>query len=96
MNKGKCPQTSGVIFRDSTVKGRRKIMEQRKFLTGRMWNSRIKSRNVTSKEKWLGYLLDPAGALLINAILGGSFLNQFWTDVLKIGGLWDGAFLVAR
>ena len=32
--------------------------------------------------------------MLINAILGGSFLNQYWTDVLKIGGLWGGAFLV--
>lgn len=69
-------------------------MEQGKLLNGRMWDSRIKSRNVTAKEKWLGYLLGPAGALLINAILGGSFLNQFWTDVLKIGGLWGGAFLV--
>lgn len=59
-----------------------------------MWDSRIRSRNVTGKEKWFGYLLGPCGALLINSILGGSFLNQYWTDVLKIGGLWGGAFLV--
>ena len=69
-------------------------MSQTKFLSGRMWDSRIRSRNVTGKEKWFGYLLGPCGALLINSILGGSFLNQYWTDVLKIGGLWGGAFLV--
>ena len=63
-------------------------------MTGRIFNSRIRSRNVEGKEKWIGYLLGPCGALLINAILGGTFLNQFWTDVLKIGGLWGGAFLV--
>ena len=65
-----------------------------KMLSGRIFNSRIRSRNVEGKEKWIGYLLGPCGALLINAILGGSFLNQYWTDVLKIGGLWGGAFLV--
>lgn len=59
-----------------------------------MWDSRIRSHNVTGKEKWIGYLLGPCGALLINSILGGSFLNQYWTEVLKIGGLWGGAFLV--
>ena len=69
-------------------------MSQTKLLSGRMWDSRIRSRNVTGKEKWFGYLLGPCGALLINSILGGSFLNQYWTDVLKIGGLWGGAFLV--
>ena len=69
-------------------------MSQTKFLSGRMWDSRIRSRNVTGKEKWFGYLLGPCGALLINSILGGSFLNQYWTDVLKIGGLWGGAFFV--
>ena len=69
-------------------------MSHTKFLTGRAWNSRIRSQNVTGKEKWIGYLLGPCGALLINSILGGTFLNQYWTDVLKIGGLWGGAFLV--
>lgn len=65
-----------------------------KMLDGRIFNSRIRSRNVTRKEKWLGYLLGPCGALLLNGILGGTFLNQFWTDVLKLGGVWGGAFLV--
>ena len=65
-----------------------------KMLSGRIFNSKIRSQNVSGKEKWIGYLLGPCGALLINAILGGTFLNQYWTDVLKIGGLWGGSFLV--
>ena len=63
-------------------------------LSSRFFNSKIRSQNVSGKEKWIGYLLGPCGALLINAILGGTFLNQYWTDVLKIGGLWGGSFLV--
>ena len=38
-------------------------------------------------------MLGPSGALLINAILGGSFLNIYYTDVIGIGGLWKGMFL---
>ena len=65
-----------------------------RMLNGRIFDSRVRSQNVTGKEKWLGYLFGPCGALLINAIVGGTFLNQYWTDVLQIGGLWGGAFLV--
>ncbi|MBR6395432.1 MAG: MFS transporter, partial [Lachnospiraceae bacterium] len=56
-------------------------------------NSRVNTEQVSAKEKWLGYLLGPSGALLINAILGGSFLNIYYTDVIGIGGLWKGMFL---
>ena len=56
-------------------------------------SSRVKTENISAKEKWLGYLIGPAGALLINAILGGSFLNIYYTDVIGIGGLWNGMFL---
>ena len=31
--------------------------------------SRIQSEQVSKREKWLGYLLGPAGALLLNAVL---------------------------
>lgn len=54
--------------------------------------SRICSENVTNKEKWLGYLIGPAGALLLNAVLA-SYLNVYYTDVLKLTGVWGGAFL---
>ncbi len=54
--------------------------------------SLITSSEVTKKEKWLGYLLGPAGALLLNAVLG-TYLNVYYTDVLKLKGLWGGMFL---
>lgn len=40
-----------------------------KILGGRVFNSRVHSKNVTGKGKWLGYLLGPCGALLLNAVL---------------------------
>ena len=54
--------------------------------------SLVKSPEVTKKEKWLGYLLGPAGALLINAVLA-TYLNVYYTDVLNLTPLWGGVFL---
>ena len=55
-------------------------------------NSCVKSPDVQRSEKWLGYLLGPAGALLLNAVLG-TYLNVYYTDVLKLTSVWGGAFL---
>lgn len=55
--------------------------------------SRIQSADVTNSEKWLGYLAGPAGALLFNAVLS-TYLNVFYTDVLKLTGVWGGLFLM--
>ena len=63
------------------------------WLDSKFFDSRIKSPNVTATEKWIGFLLGPTGALLVNAILGGGFLNIFYTDVIGIGNLWKGMFL---
>ena len=54
--------------------------------------SLIKTQEVTNKEKWLGYLVGPAGALLLNAVLG-VYLMPFYIDVLKLLPLWGGLFL---
>ena len=54
--------------------------------------SLVKSPDVTKKEKWLGYLLGPAGALLLNAVLA-TYLNVYYTDVLNLTPLWGGVFL---
>ena len=64
-----------------------------KMLSGRFWNSKVRSQNVTNKEKWLGYMAGPCGALLFNAVLA-TYLNQYYTDVLHLGGEWGGMFLV--
>lgn len=59
----------------------------------RLPSTRITSSDVTRREKWLGYLLGPAGALLLNAVLA-TYLNVYYTDVLKLTTVWGGAFLV--
>ena len=59
-----------------------------------IFNSRIQSQNTTAKEKWLGYLAGPAGALLVNALLAQGFLNVFYTDELGMSSVFGGMFLV--
>ncbi|OQA77658.1 MAG: putative symporter YjmB [Tenericutes bacterium ADurb.Bin239] len=60
---------------------------KKRLIDAPIFDSKIKSGNVTAKEKWFGYLLGPAGAMLLNAILA-TYLNIYYTDVLKLGGLF--------
>lgn len=69
-------------------------MMREKQLGPRLPRTKIRSDAVTAGEKWLGYLLGPAGALLLNAVLA-TYLNVYYTDVLKLTTVWGGAFLVA-
>lgn len=62
-------------------------------LSAGIFQSKIRSENVSAKEKWLGYLLGPCGALLFNAVMA-TYLNIYYTDVLGLGSLWGGLFLV--
>ncbi len=64
-----------------------------KWLSSPRMDSRIKSANVTNKERWLGYFLGPGGVILLNGILA-TYLNVFYTDVIKVGWIWGGAFLL--
>lgn len=68
-------------------------MPDTRLLSKRFFNSRIRSKNVTNSEKWLGYLLGPCGALLLNAVLA-TYLNVYYTDVLNLTGMWGGLFLM--
>ncbi len=63
-----------------------------KLLDSRLLNSRVNSKNVSGKEKWLGYLVGPIGALLLNAVLA-SYLLPYYTDVLNLQVLWGGVFI---
>lgn len=63
------------------------------FLDRKFFQSRVHTVKVGCKEKWLGYLLGPSGALLLNAVLA-TYLNVYYTDVLKLTHIWGGAFLV--
>ena len=67
-------------------------MAKAKFFEKRALDSRLTSPDVTAKEKWLGYLLGPSGALLLNAVLA-TYLNVYYTDVLNLTTVWGGAFL---
>lgn len=64
-----------------------------KLLNRKVFHSRIIGEDTSAKERWLGYLLGPAGALLLNAVLA-TYLNVYYTDVLGLTGLWGGAFLI--
>ena len=63
------------------------------LLDRKAFQSRVHTEAVSRREKWLGYLLGPAGALLLNAVLA-TYLNVYYTDVLKLTHVWGGAFLV--
>ena len=63
-----------------------------KLLEKRIFNSKVKSDNVKASEKWFGYLIGPAGALLLNAVLA-TYLNVYYTDVLNLTHIWGGVFL---
>ena len=67
-------------------------MAKQKLLNSRVFNTRVRSQNVSGGEKWLGYLIGPAGALLLNAVLG-TYLNVYYTDVLRLTTVWGGVFL---
>ena len=68
-------------------------MTRLKLVERGIFQSRVHSEEVQPAEKWLGYLLGPAGALLLNAVLA-TYLNVYYTDVLKLTHVWGGAFLV--
>ena len=70
-----------------------KTMERNKRWSCKALQSCIRTKDVSRAEKWLGYLLGPAGALLLNAVLA-TYLNVYYTDVLKLTTVWGGAFLV--
>lgn len=63
-----------------------------KILGTPVFDSRLKSANVQNSERWIGYFLGPAGIILLNGILA-TYLNVYYTDVLKISGVWGGLFL---
>ena len=58
-------------------------MKSAGVMSGKLFTSRVHSQNVGGKEKWLGYLIGPCGALLLNAVLA-TYLNVYYTDVLKL------------
>ena len=68
------------------------MKKQGRLINHRVFDSRITEEHVTNKERILGYFVGPTGALLLNGILA-TYLNVYYTDVLKLTGILGGAFL---
>ena len=68
------------------------VTKVNKIFDSHFWASRISSEDTTKKEKYLGYLIGPTGALLLNGVLA-SYLNVFYTDVLNLTVVGAGLFL---
>lgn len=64
-----------------------------KFLDKKPFGTRVKSQNVKNSERWLGYFLGPALVACMSAICSQSYLNVFYTDVLKLSPIAGGLFL---
>lgn len=60
------------------------------MFASKIFNSRITSANTQKSEMWLGYFFGPCFVYMAYYCIAGSYLTQFYTDVLGIGG----AFLV--
>ena len=56
-------------------------------------DSRVKREKVGNAERWIGYFAAPSGALILNCIIA-SYLNIFYTDVVRAGMYWNGTFLL--
>lgn len=66
---------------------------QFKAMDKSVFNSKIKSNEVKNTERWVGYFLGPALVATVNAAVGGSYLNSFYTDVLHLNAVGAGLFL---
>ncbi|MEE0955555.1 MAG: MFS transporter [Eubacterium sp.] len=64
-----------------------------RLLGSKVFDTRIKSANVQTSERLLGFLLGPAFVMSMFYISGQSYLNMFYTDVLKLTPVWGGLFL---
>ncbi len=67
---------------------------QLKNLSHPIFDSKVKTEEVRGSERWLGYFLGPALVATLYAGVGGTYLNSFYTDVLGLGSLAGGLFLM--
>ncbi len=59
-----------------------------KWFSSRMLDSRIQSANTQNSERWLGYFLGPCLLYMTYYGIAGTYLTQFYTDVLHISGIF--------
>lgn len=63
------------------------------MFSSKIFDSRITSANIQMSERILGYLLAPAFVMSMFYISGQSYLNMYYTDVLKLTPVAGGMFL---
>nr|AFN84579.1 Na+/melibiose symporter and related transporters [uncultured bacterium scaffold00056] len=64
-----------------------------RLLNSPKMDSRVKSANMQKSEKWLGYFAAPAIIMCMFYMCGQTYLNVFYTDVLKMSTIGGGLFL---
>ncbi len=69
-------------------------MTKRSIFDSPALDSKIKSANTTAAERWIGYFLSPAIMFIAYITMSQTYLNQFYIDVLKLGTVAGGAFMV--
>lgn len=70
------------------------VFEKSKLFNSPKMDSRIKSANVQNSERWLGYFASPMLIYMSYYMMSGAYLNLFHVDVLRLGGVAGGMFLV--
>lgn len=60
--------------------------EKKGMFSSKIFDSRIQSSNTTGLEKGLGYFAGPAMVFMAYYCIAGSYLTQFYTDVLGLTG----------
>ena len=59
-----------------------------KFFNSPKMDSRIKSANTQKSEMWLGYFAGPCFVYMVYYAVAGTYLTQFYTDVLGLSGVF--------
>lgn len=59
-----------------------------KIFSNKVLNSRITSANTQKSEMWLGYFVGPCFVYMVYYSIAGSYLTQFYTDVLGLSGVF--------
>lgn len=62
--------------------------EKKGLFSSRLLNSRIRSANTQRSEQWLGYFLGPCLLYMMYYAVAGTYLTQFYTDVLGMTGIF--------
>ena len=68
-------------------------LEKSKLFGSSKLDSRVKSANTTAAERWLGFFASPAIIFMAYITMSGTYLNQFYIDVLKLGSVAGGLFM---